>query len=261
MRFTNEDDHDKLSEAYRLAANPTPRTVEFAREMGAKFAELAEKARLSGIIQQPAGAYRTIKWEERPTAPAANTLTREMAQADAEGIGSTWSSSEFMRLFREQNLSEGWTWGDALAVWYSLGHLELAVAAWQACKDESEVFRIINLCRPMLVKQWKVPSDILAKLRGVVNETEESAFASFTSCSDGIGLSRFFSRYVSRILGAPVPFSERSISEDHMLGIKYADLAYDLIFLGSLCIKFVGTCSAEKTFHEECRRRGVFKIK
>jgi len=50
-----------------------------------------------------------------------------------------------------------------------------------------------------------MPDDVFEKFLTVVEETEASAFASFTNCKDGLGLSIFFERYVSRILGAPVP--------------------------------------------------------
>jgi hypothetical protein len=138
------------------------------------------------------------------------------------------------------------------------------VAAWQACEDKSEVIGIVNLCRPLLVKHWKASPYVLNKLRAVVNETEAAAFASFTNCTDGTALMQFFSRYVSRILGWPVPFSERDLFEDIMLGIKYADLASDPIFLGWLCILLVAICSANKKAVERCRTLyglEFFKIK
>jgi len=137
-------------------------------------------------------------------------------------------------------MAEGWTLGDALAVWYSLGHFALVVAAWSAFNDKSQVSSIIDLCRPSLVKYWNVPPDVLDKLRTVVNETEAAAFASYARCNESNRLELFFSRYVSRILGAPVPFSEGDVFDDIMSGIRYQCI--DPILTLSVCKLFVRVC-------------------
>ncbi len=178
-----------------------------------------------------------------------------VAEVIAGSIGSTFSFTKFGDWIKGRNLAEGWTLGDALAVWYSLGHLALVVAAWQAYKERTQVFGILDHCRPRVLKHWNVPGDIVEKLRTVVNETEAAAVASFTSCKDGNDLSRFFSRYVSWILGTPVPFSERSIFEDQLMGIKYQGL--DPILHATVCTLFVGVCTATKELLEQCRKGGM----
>jgi hypothetical protein len=155
-------------------------------------------------------------------------------------IRSSFSPAEFTNLFKGQSMAEGWTIGDALAVWYSLGHFALVVAAWSAYNDRTQVFNLTDLCRPRLVKYWNVPPDVLDRLRTVVNETEAAAFASYSRCNKSKDLSLFFSRYVSRILGAPVPFSERDMFEDQLMGIKY--LGSDPILCIAVCKLFVGVC-------------------
>jgi len=170
-------------------------------------------------------------------------------------IGSSFSPTGFTNLFKGQSMAEGWTLGDALAVWYSLGHFALVVAAWSAYNDRTEVSNITDLCRPRLVKYWNVPPDVLDRLRIVVNETEAAAFASYKRCNTGNELEMFFSRYVSRILGAPVPFSEGDLFDDIMSGIKYQCI--DPVLTLGICKLFVGVSAATKKLIEECRKAGM----
>jgi hypothetical protein len=51
-----------------------------------------------------------------------------VAELVANRLGEAFSCSQFMSLFENQTLSPGWTLGDALAAWYSLGHLALIVS-------------------------------------------------------------------------------------------------------------------------------------
>jgi len=75
-------------------------------------------------------------------------LTPEnVAEIIAERLGQVFSCSQFMTLFENQALSSGWTLGDALAVWYSLGNLALVVSLWEAFSDEAKISRIIRLCQ------------------------------------------------------------------------------------------------------------------
>jgi hypothetical protein len=50
-------------------------------------------------------------------------------------------------------------------------------------------------------------------------------------------------------LGAPVPFSERSLFQDEMMGIKYLS---DLALEAGLCQLFVDTCTTTKRLLEAC---------
>jgi hypothetical protein len=61
-----------------------------------------------------------------------------------------------MSLFENQTLSPGWTLGDAVAVWFSLGHLALIVSLWEAFNDEAKISRIFGPCRAMLLKQMEL---------------------------------------------------------------------------------------------------------
>ena len=156
----------------------------------------------------------------RPSNSRSGATSNDAAEEIADVIGKSFSSAQFVDLFQNTTPANGWTLGDSLAVWYSLGNLALVVVVWTTYEDDAKARAMIDLCRPILRKHWKMEKDIFEKFVGVVGETEASAFAAFTSCNEGLGLSRFFGRYVSRILGAPVPFSERSEFEDEMMGIK-----------------------------------------
>src|SRR5882762_3118609 len=171
------------------------------------------------------------------------TTPERVAEGIADLIGKSFSSTQFTHLFQNATLSEGWTLTDAIAVWYSLGNLALVVAVWTTYDDKTKAPPIIDHCRSMLRKIWNMPEDVFEKFLTVVRETEASAFAAFTGCMDGRGLMEFFGRYVSRILGAPVPFSQRSHFEDEMMGIKYRT---DIGLEASVCQFFIDTSTAVK---------------
>jgi hypothetical protein len=168
----------------------------------------------------------------------------EVAERIAVIITGAFSSAQFTDLFQDQTLAGGWTMGAAFAVWCSLGNLALVIATWQTYDDQTSVFRIIDSCRPRLIKHWKLSGDILEKLRTVVNETEATAVSAFGACKAGSDLSLFFQRYVSRILGSPVAFTGRSVREDLLSGINYQ--GNNPILAATVCDLFVQTCTSVK---------------
>jgi len=134
--------------------------------------------------------------------------------------------------------------GDALAVWYSLGNLAVVIAAWQTFPDSTQALRTIDSTRLALVARWNVSSDVLGKLRATVADTEAAAAFSFTGCKNGIDLQWFFNRYVSRILGAPIEFSNRSTLEDQLMGLRYRGKDATLVL--RVCRTFVKACTETK---------------
>ncbi|HWW13252.1 MAG TPA: hypothetical protein VN310_01220 [Candidatus Dormibacteraeota bacterium] len=176
----------------------------------------------------------------RPSLPPID----DAAESIAVIITGAFSSAQFTDLFQDQTLPGGWTMGAAFAVWCSLGNLALVIAAWQTYDDQTSVFRIIDSCRPKLIKHWKLSGDILEKLRAVVNETEATAVSAFGACKTGSDLSLFFRRYVSRILGAPVAFTGQSVREDLLSGISYQ--GDDPVLAATVCDLFVQTCTSVK---------------
>lgn len=176
---------------------------------------------------------------ERPS----GATPQSVGEGIADVIRKSFSSAQFTNLFQSATFSEGWTLSDALAAWYSLGNLALVVVAWTTYDDKIKAPLIIDHCRSMLQKRWDMPKDVFEKFLSVVEETEASAFVAFTGCKGGIDLSRFFHRYVSRILGAPVPFSERSLFDDEMMGIKYRG---DLALEAAVCQFFIDVCTLLK---------------
>ncbi len=168
------------------------------------------------------------------------------SEAIALVIGSSFSTDTFRDLFGEREMAEGWTWNDAVAAWYSLGHFALVIAAWSVYANNARTAPVLDCCRPKLLEHWNLSPNgaISAKLKKIVNEIDSEAFASYVRCKDGTLLHRFFARYVSRILGAPVPFSERNVSEDELLGIRYR--GEDPILHATVCRLFLDTCAEIK---------------
>jgi hypothetical protein len=195
----------------------------------------------SEILKTFFDEFKSIKLVGTSNRPS-ETAPETACEGIANHIGKSFSSTEFNRLFYNATLSDGWTLGDALAVWYSLGNLALVVVVWTTY-DKAKAPAIIDVSHPVLLKHWNMPADVLKKFVTVVGETEASAFAAYTGCKDGLDLSRFFGRYVSSILGAPVPFSERNMFQDELMGFKYRT---DLVLTAEVCQLFIDTCIATK---------------
>jgi hypothetical protein len=172
-----------------------------------------------------------------------------VAEIVAERLGQAFSCSQFMNLFEDHELSSGWTLGDALAAWFSLGNLALVVALWEAFNDETKSSLIIPFCQILLPKHWGMSNEICAKFRVLIERTEAAAFASFNACKNGNELLVFFSRYVARMLGTSLPFAEHSAFEDELSDVRYQ--ITDPILAASVCGLFVKFCTATKAFLEQ----------
>jgi hypothetical protein len=167
----------------------------------------------------------------------------------AERLGQAFSCSQFINLFEDHELSSGWTLGDALAAWFSLGNLALVVALSEAFNDEAKSSLIIRFCQILLPKHWGMSHEICAKFRVLIERTEAAAFASFNACKDGTELLVFFSRYVSRMLGTSLPFAEHSTFEDDPSAVRYQ--ITEPILATSVCGLFIKFCTATKEYLEQ----------
>jgi len=172
-----------------------------------------------------------------------------VAEIVAERLGQAFSCSQFMNLFEDHELSSGWTLGDALAAWFSLGNLALVVSLAEAFNDEAKSSLIIRFCQILLPKHWGMSNEICAKFRVLIERTEAAAFASFNACKDGTELLVFFSRYVGRMLGTSLPFAEHSGFENEPSHVTYQ--VTDPILAASVCGLFVKFCTATKEYLEQ----------
>ena len=215
----------------------------FAREELAALQSVPDAAQSRAAKAPPSSSAN----KPRPTQMAKSLSSPPELESVADGIAAiiteAFSSPRFIDLFGDQTLAQGWSRGEAFAVWCSLGHLALVVATWQIYHDKTHAFRIIDICRAMLIKQWKLSADMFETFRTIVNETEATAVAAFGACKTGSDLSLFFRRYVSRILGAPVAFTGRSTFEDQLSGIKYRG---DAILSVTVSDLFVHTLTSVK---------------
>ena len=240
----SEQDKAELHRMYASAATLSPRQQALAEELKRSLGETLQGAIQSGLLGER--AYSAVgdglaSSSGQPAKLKSPIAILELTNVVAQGISETFSESLFTELFREQPLAKGWSLGNALAGWYSLGHLCLVVAAWTAYNDAGKVRAILDLCRQDFTKYWKLSDEMLEVLRTIVNETEAEAIASFAACKSGTDLFNFFNRYVSRILGSPVPFSNREPFEDQLMGIKY--MGSDPILCVAVCSLFINECA------------------
>jgi len=196
-----------------------------------------------GILKKFFGKSSTDEKQGEVSRPTSEIVSELVAKHIAE----TFSYTRFSEMFVQEQLQAGWSQNDALAVWYSLGNLALVNAAWHEYGDSPpKVNLVLDLVRPKLLKYWDMPQQTLDNLLSVVEESEAEAFKSFNACSNGIELHIFFSRYVSRILGAPVPFSKRSTLEDLLMGFE--NKGDNPIKNAALSRLFVNACSQTKQY-------------
>ena len=177
-------------------------------------------------------------------------LTPEhVAEIVAERLGQAFSCSQFINLFEDHELSSGWTLGDALAAWFSLGNLALVVSLSEAFNDEAKSSIIIRFCQILLPKHWGMSNEICAKFRVLIERTEAAAFASFNACKNGTELLVFFSRYVGRMLGTSLPFAEHNGFENESSNLRHQ--VTDPILAAAVCGLFVKFCTATKEYLEQ----------
>lgn len=160
-----------------------------------------------GVLRRMFGNPTKSAEEDRP-GPA------DIIAAVAGAVSKTFSYDQFNQLFKDEVMERGWTTDDALGVWYSLGNLLVAVAAFQKFDDPLTARRFVNAVRLELVKRWDPPDGALRRLSLVTQESERDAFEAFVSVSGGTELFKFFRQYTNRIRGESVPFSKRSSFED-----------------------------------------------
>lgn len=214
---------DRTLVAYREAAvGNNPLVTELAEQIHKAMSDLCQKVHADGAMRDH---------------PSAQSTPEMVAEVIAERIAEAFSSKALSDLFKDGEASATWTLSDALPVWYSMGNLALVIAVWSVYKDKTRAFRIIDHSRATLKRRWHMPGDTFDKLLAVIYETEAAAVTSFASCIDGPKLLLFFSRYLSRMAGSPVPFSERSMIEDQLMGIKYR--VTDPILITAVCSVFV----------------------
>lgn len=224
----------------------TPDHLALGNKITAWLNQTLEKAQTGGLIGEAPRSLR-MSGKSKLTANGLESLADHLAESTAN----PFSSAKFIEYFKGKPLKEGWTLSDALAVWYSLGHLALVIATWKAYNDRAKVALLLDHTRPKLVKKWGFSPELFEKLRVQVNETEAAAISSFVRCKSGSDLLLFFNRYVSRILGTPVPFSERSGFEDDLLGIAYQ--GQDPILIATVCDLFVDVCASVKQQLDESK--------
>jgi hypothetical protein len=150
----------------------------------------------------------------------------------AERLGQAFSCSQFINLFEDHELSSGWTLGDALAAWFSLGNLALVVSLAEAFNDEAKSPLIIRFCQILLPKHWGMSNEICAKFRVLIERTEAAAFASFNACKDGTELLVFFFAIREQNVGY--------IAAHLKMNYRLSDIRLQTLFLAaSVCGLFV----------------------
>lgn len=180
----------------------------------------AEKIRkLSADVDRQCGEF--LSFMATPTRVRRIGLTRDLHPDECDRIAvkvtGFFSRSRFDEHFEGRITVEGWTIEQALAVWFSLAHLALVVAATKAYgSEQGAVSRVVRLCEPHLTKRWSMPMGVSIRFQSTVERTESEALAALSTCATGRDLATFEIRYTDRILGVQVPLSVRNKSNPLM---------------------------------------------
>jgi hypothetical protein len=141
----------------------------------------------------------------------------DLAQERAQAIASAFSATTFRDLFAGQEFAPAWSQGDALAMWYALGHLALALSAAKVYGARVDlVSHFLVLCEPHMQGYWAISESEVQKFRAAVERTESEALHAYALCESGDDLQRFISRCVDRVLGVQVSLSAENKDAPHM---------------------------------------------
>jgi hypothetical protein len=203
----------------------TPEHRALAKEIGSHVDAAFRRAKEAHLMQSEEIAETETCSKKLPEGianPPMNEMLapERLAELFAERRGQTFSRDQLATLLEDNSVPADWTYEQALAVWYSLENLEIAVAGWAAYRDWSKVCRISS-----------VDNGVMADV------------ATFASCQNGTEMFTFFGRYLNRIFGKP---------ETVTIGHECWDNPSDPISAAAICSQFVGACVSTRRLLDHC---------
>jgi len=135
-------------------------------------------------------------------------INDEIANRAGVIAAQSFSVERFNFLFGQKSFVDNWTRDDALGVWYCLGHFCFLISiASMIGLPEVEVGNVIEVGQKALMKTWKMSASTLKRFEEF-NETKlASVYTIYKSISRGDEFGRFFTLFVSEIIGNDISFS------------------------------------------------------
>jgi hypothetical protein len=173
-------------------------------------------------------AYVHSKWSQIPYSDQMN-LVIEVTRRDgnyrllnrvSKMVADGFSLHTFNLAFGTTPLAEGWTFDDAIAIWYCLGRFCFLVAVGSVLGlREEDALNSADTVSKDLMKIWNMPEPSFKRFLQF-NETKlPSMYSLYTSLNDATMFRKFFGLVVSEITGHDASFSVDNLSESFLVRV------------------------------------------
>ena len=172
-----------------------------------------------------------------------------IADKAARAVAASFSEAIYRKLFDDQRpkpqpgsdtMPGGSTVSDALAIWYSLGHLCFMVSVNAIETKPKLASAILDSEFERLIKSWDMPKQTYVKFHSFNQENLRQIMAEYNAAvsQDPPNLRVLFNHFVSAILGYQVSFSDRTLGESLLRGRRVNE---DIALTTAVGILFVDT--------------------
>ena|ERR1700722_7928376 len=152
-----------------------------------------------------------------------------LARKIGEVVALCFSAEQLIKYFGQKTFTANWTFNDALGVWYCLGRFCFLVSVGSLNGiHEADVAAILDVGQKHLMAGWKMSGPTLQRFEEFNGTKLEGAYSIYKSITDGQAFARFFSLFVSAILGNDISFSPNEFSLGWLAQILQSSGEFDM---------------------------------
>lgn len=135
-----------------------------------------------------------------------------------EAVAQGFSIQQFSELFGQKPLAASWDSEEALGIWYALGRFcfLVSIGSLEGVQN-ADMNSLIVSGQGALMATWRMPERSLRRFEDFNGTKLAGAYSAYKSIDNGETFGRFFSLFVSEILGNNVSFSPNDLPNG-MLG-------------------------------------------
>lgn len=143
-------------------------------------------------------------------------LDRIRALGDKAGksVAQCFSVEQFCEFFGQKSFSGNWTLEEALGIWYALGRFcfLISIGSLEGIQD-ADMNSLLVCGQGGLETTWRMPEATLSRFEDFNATKLAAAYSVYKSIDNGEKFGRFFSLFISEILGNDVSFSLNDFSK------------------------------------------------
>lgn len=130
-----------------------------------------------------------------------------------ESVAQSFSAEQFGQFFGQKPFAPNWTLDDALGIWYCLGRFcfLISIGTLEGLK-EADGHTLIESGEEALMTTWKMRESAMRRFNAFIETKVASAYSIYKSISNPEMFGRFFTLFVSEILGRAQSFSPEVFS-------------------------------------------------